>query len=148
VTLLELVIASFLALVVVFAMDRIILNNLRAWGWGRDKAELQANEIEALEWMARSIRAAHHLQVVSTSEFRTYDAAGALLHTYAREIVGGEGRLRQDGADLVARECTAFGVTPDDDTTSLTLTVELEDNSWNRISATTRVAIRNRPFEY
>jgi hypothetical protein len=147
-TLLELVIATFLALIVVLAMGKIILVNNRAWEWGRDKSVLQANETEALEWMARSIRAANHLRMISASEFRTYDAAGTLLHTYRRQVVSGLGRLQQDGTDLVARQCTQFVLTPDNDTTSLTIRLELQDNSSNKISATTRAAVRNRAFEF
>jgi len=102
-TLVELMIASFLAFLVVLAMGRIIQANLRAWEWGRDKAVLQANATEAIEWMARQVRAAHHVAVVSTNEFQTFDSDGTLLHTYRRQVVSGEGRLQQDGTDLVDR---------------------------------------------
>jgi Tfp pilus assembly protein PilV len=146
-TLVELMIASFLSLVVVLAMGRIIQQNVRSWQQGRDKALLQQNVTEALEWMSRWVRASRTIQVVSSSEFRCYDETGTLTHTFKRVATNG-GRLRQDGIDLVDRTCTSFTVTPDADTTRIRLALELEDNASNRVAATTRATIRNRFFEY
>ena len=61
-TLIELMIAVVLGLVVVLALGRLILTNQRSWEQGRDKTVLQQNVTESLEWMARSIRAAHTLK--------------------------------------------------------------------------------------
>lgn len=147
-TMIELMVAIFLSLIVIFAIGKILTSSQRAWAWGRDKVTLQANSAEALEWMARSVRAAQRLRVVSASEFRTYDETGALVHTYRRVLVGGVGRLQQDGTNLVSRTCNAFTVTPDPDTTSLTLTLELQDASGNKLREVTRAAVRNRTFEF
>ena len=147
-TVLEAVIATFVALVVVFALGRLILVNERSWEWGRDKTVLQQNTTEALEWMARSIRVARRIVVASDSEFSTFNEHGVLVHTYERAIVGSAGRLYEDGADLVDRNCTRFRIVPDEDTTSVTLDLELEDNAGNRVAATTRATLRNRTFEF
>ena len=109
---------------------------------------LQQNSTESLEWMSRSIRAAHSIAVIDTSEFRTYDDAGTLLHTYELVNVGGINRLHQDGSNLVDRRVTRFLVVPDDDTTSVTLTLEIEDRAGSRVEAITRTAVRNRSFEF
>ena len=147
-TMIEMMVAIFLSLIVIFAIGSILTASQRAWAWGRDKAVLQANSTEALEWIARSVRASRSLQVVSADQFSTYDENGALVHTYRRFMVDGVGRLQEDGADLVARTCNRFTVTPDPDTTSLTLALELQDASGNSILAMTRAAIRNRSFEF
>ena len=147
-TLIELVIASFIAFVVVLAMGRIIQMNLRAWEWGRDKSVLQANATEALEWMSRQVRSAHHVTVVSASEFRTYDNGGTLLHTYRRQVVSGVGRLQQDGVNLVDRKCVVFVASPDTATVSVALRLELEDQANNRVEAMTRATVRNRSFTF
>ncbi len=147
-TLMEMCVGMFLALLVVLAAGNIILTNARAWEWGRDKMVLQQNATEALEWMARAVRAADSLAVISASEVRTYDAGGALLHTYAQVIEGSEGRLHQDGSDLVDRVCSQFVVTPGADTTSVTLLVELADNAGDHVAAQTRAALRGRSFVF
>jgi len=97
VALVEFVIAGFIGLVVVLALGRIVLMNGRAWSWGRDKAELQANATEALEGMARSVREARRVVVDSPTQFRTYDSQGNLVHTYSRQTSNGELRLREGG---------------------------------------------------
>jgi len=147
-TTIELVVAGAIAMVVVLAMGYLILQNQRSWKWGRDKAVLQQNTTEALEWMARSVRGARTLAVVSDTRFLTYDENGSVVHTFDRVLVGGEGRLRQDAVDLVETRCTQFQVTPDDDTTSVTLLLELEDDAGNRVAAKTRATLRNRIYEF
>lgn len=144
----EMTIAVFLTFFVVLVMGRVVLQNQRSFGWGRDKVILQQNVTEACEWMARTVRSARTLRVISASEVRAYDETGALIHTFRRFTVNGVPRLQQDGADLVGRKCTRFVVTPDNDTTSITLSVELEDGSGNRVAALTRAALRNRTFEF
>ncbi len=147
-TLVELSLALFLGLLVVLALGRLILQNQRSWEWGRDKAVLQQNTTEALEWMARSVRAARSLAVVDTSEFRTYDEIGALVHTYRRHITGGVPRLQEDGSDLVDRVCTRFRVDTHADTTSLSIILELQDDAGDRVAARTRATVRNKSFEF
>jgi len=147
-TIVELVIASFLALVVVLALGTVAVTSNRSWDRHLKKATLQANTTEALEWMARAVRGARTIAVVDTSQVRTYDASGTLTHTYQRVVLGDGGHLRQDGTDLVEQKCTRFRVTPDDDTTSVTLLLELEDRSESRMKAETRVAVRNRTFTF
>ena len=151
-TTVELMVAIFLAFIVVLALGRIILANQRSWEWGRDKAVLQANLTEALEGVSRSVHAARTLEVILhggvPSEVRTYDETGALVHTFMTATVGTEVRLQRDGTDLVARKCTYFRAIPDNDTTSVTLVLELEDKAGSRVRATTRAAIRNRFFQY
>ena len=146
-TLTELMIASFMSVFVLLALGRLILMNQRSWEWGRDKAVLQQNTTEALEWMARQVRAAHSIAVVDSTEFRTYDSSGTLLNTY-RRVVSGGGRLQQNGSDLVDRRCTGFIVTTDDDTSSVILQLALEDDSGSQVAATTRAAIRNRSHAF
>jgi Tfp pilus assembly protein PilW len=64
-TLIELAVGGFLALFVVLALGHVILQNQRSWEWGRDKAVLQQNATEGIEWMARAVRAARRLEVIS-----------------------------------------------------------------------------------
>jgi hypothetical protein len=145
-TLVELMIASFLSVLVVLALGWLILTNQRSWERGRDKVELQANTTEALEWMARQIRPAHSLAVPDSNQFVAYDRAGTEIARFQRVVQAGQGRLRDalGGNDVVARDCTRFHVRPDADTTSVVLTLELRDRAGNRVGAAARAAVRNR----
>ncbi|MBI5836770.1 MAG: hypothetical protein HZB25_05975 [Candidatus Eisenbacteria bacterium] len=147
-TMVELAVALLISFVVVMALGRIVITSQKSWEWGRDKVVLQQNTAEALAWMTRSIRTARSVAVVDTSQFRTYDADGALAHTFRRVSSGGQWRLQQDGADMVARACSRFRVTPNGDTTSLTLTLALQDSARDVVTDMTRVTLRGRTFEF
>jgi Tfp pilus assembly protein PilV len=145
-TLIEFVVATLLSLIVVLAMGRIITTNLKSWEQGRDKAVLQQNVTEALEWMARQVRASRRIQVVSATELRCYDESLVLMHTYRWQGAGT--KLQQDGVNLSPRTCLQFSVTPDVDTTSVRLALQFEDKSGTRVAGTTRATVRNRYFVY
>lgn len=147
-TVVELMIAATIGLVVVLALGKIILVNQRSWVQGQDKMVMQQNATEALEWMARSIRAARSLTVGGADSFSTFDVTGMLVHTYQRVGEGAAARLQEDGRDLIGRPCTQFAVTTNADTTSLTLTVEFADAAGNRVGGMTRSTIRNGSFEF
>jgi hypothetical protein len=147
-TFIELAVASLLAFLVVLALGRLILANQRSWEWGRDKVVLQQNVTEALEWMARSIRAARSLQLQADDHFNTFDESGVQVHTYQLVTGAGGPRLQEDGQDLSDRLCTEFTVSANWDTTSLIIRLELEDNTGDRVAGLTRATIRNRPFEF
>jgi prepilin-type N-terminal cleavage/methylation domain-containing protein len=147
-SLIEMMIALFLALIVVLALGKLITANQRSWAWGRDKAELQANTTEALEWMARSIRSANTLTLTGADEFNTFDQDGTLLHTYRLGSDAGETRVLEDDRSLVARRCTHFVVDANEDTTSLTLSLELVDRAGNHVAGFSRATVRNQTLEF
>lgn len=146
-TMVELMIGGFLALIVLLAMGRLVLANQRSWEWGRDKLLLQQNITEALEAMARAVRAADSLAVTNASDFSTFDD-GALVHRFARATIDGVDRLQQDDVDLVDRRCVSFLVTPNVDTTNVVLQLELEDEHGSRMVLMTVATPRNRSFVF
>lgn len=146
-TLLELMVASFLSLFVLLALGKLILVNQQSWEWGRDKSVLQQNASLTLERVSARVRAARTIAVVDSTEFRCYDATGSLTDVF-RRVVNSGGRLQHNGLAMVDRECPAFVVTTDDDTTSVTVQLVLADNSGERVTALTRAAIRNQSFEF
>lgn len=147
-TILEMMIAMTIGLFVVIALGRIIVASQESWEWGRDKVVLQQNVQESLAWVTQAVRAASSLSVPDSNQVRTYDSTGALLHTYRRLSVSGVYRLQQDGQNLTPRTCTRFRVLPNADTTSVTLTLELQDNENERVCDMTRITVRGRTFAY
>lgn len=147
-TIIELVVALGISLIVVLALGRIMLVNQASFRQGRDKVLLQQNASEALERMAHSIRSARDLQVVSATEFRTYDAAGALAHTYKRLSTAAGQRLQEDGRDLSSQACAAFSCTANADTTSLTLSLQFQNEDGEQVARQTRVTLRNRTIAF
>ncbi|MBP7669193.1 MAG: hypothetical protein KA123_01255 [Candidatus Eisenbacteria bacterium] len=147
-TIIEFTVASMISVIVVLALGRIVLANKRGFDWNVDKTVLQQNASESLERMARAVRASQRLVVTSPSAFSTYDETGALTCTFMRTVASGTGTLRENGAALTPRACTAFTVTPDEDTTSVSIELQLADNSGNAVALATRAAVRNRHFQF
>ena len=146
-TLLELMVAGMLSMFVLLALGKLILVNQQSWEWGRDKSVLQQNASLTLERISSRVRGARTIAVTDSTEFRCYDASGSLTDVFRRVINSG-GRLQHNGLDMVDRTCKAFIVTTDNDTTSVTIQLEIEDNSSERITAMTRAAIRNQSFVF
>ncbi len=146
-TLIEFTVASMLAILVTLALGRLILANQRSWEWGRDKIVLQQNASLTMERMSSHIRGARSIAVVDSTEFRLYDAGGGLTDIYRRVATDG-GRLQHNSLDMVDRRCTAFIVTTDNDTTSVTIQMELADNADSRVAVMSRTAVRNQSFEF
>ncbi|MFB3909582.1 MAG: PilW family protein [Candidatus Eisenbacteria bacterium] len=149
-TILELMLACFLALIVVLALGAIILQSQRSWRWTRDKTMLQANTTEAVEWVERRVRGAWGITMLAGSppynSFEVYDQHKTVKYKFDVAQVNGSPRLRENLKTLVDRRCNRFLVTPNADRTSVRIELELEDNSGNRVAAVTQCAVRNRHF--
>lgn len=147
-TLIETVIALFLSVMVLLALGGVLLLNQKAYGWGRDKISLQQNVTESLDRIGRVVRMSRRVVVTSATQFSTYDESGVLTHTIRRVVAGGVARLQQDGVNLIDRTCVSFDVQPNADTTALSVAVELQDNSGNRVRYQTTAALRSRHLEF
>lgn len=147
-TIVELVVALGISLIVVLALGRVMLVNQSSFRQGRDKVLLQQNASEALERMAHSIRAARELQLVSATEFRTYDASGALVHTYRRQLTAAGQRLLEDGQELSSQHCAALSCAANGDTTSLTISLLLENGDGEQVARQSRITLRNRTIAF
>ncbi|MBD3236651.1 MAG: hypothetical protein GF330_08100 [Candidatus Eisenbacteria bacterium] len=143
-TLVEFVVGGFVGLVVVIALGHLLLANQRSWHAGQEKVRLQQNASQAADRISRAVRAAHRLAVVDGDELRIFDAQGVQQIRYRCVGHAGEGRLRENGRDLVAQRCRRFRVVPDADTTSVGLEIELENEAGQRVAVATRVARRNQ----
>jgi hypothetical protein len=147
-TIVEMMLGVFISLIVVYALGKIITQSQKSWSWGQDKTRLQQNTTETLEWMARSVRAARSLKIISNTEFSTRDTTGTVVHNY-KWMAPGDSSLRQDGVVMVDRICRQFRVKWNADTTSVTLKLRLVDTKkYNQVADSTRATVRNRIFEF
>ena len=147
-TLLELVVAGFLSMIVVFGLGNLILANQRAWEWGREKVEMQQNTARAMDKMTASVRSAFSITVPSTTWFYTRDENGVQMHEYRLAGSGDAARLTEDGVPLTEYTCTGFSISSVSYNTCLTFTVEFEDETGDRIETVAAASIRNRGFSF
>lgn len=147
-TMIEMVVSLFVSLIVVFAIGKLMLVNGTSLRQGRDRILLQQNVSEVLDRVCHSTRAARTLQVVSATQFRTYDADGTLKHTYRKWATASGDRLQEDGRDMSGQACTVFTCTPNADTTSVTLVMKFTNTDGETVDRRTRITVRNRTLSF
>jgi hypothetical protein len=144
VTLVELVLAVFLAVLVAIAAGFIYLTNQRSFRQGREKLLVQQNASWCLEEMARDLRQARRVDPVNEEMIVLYDVQGLVFSTWERGSDGGESRLLRNGAAAAPEECTVLRftvLTPD--TSAVGVDLELRDAADNQVRVENKVALRN-----
>lgn len=148
ITLIELMVALTASAIVLLALGNVVLVNQKAVGWSQDRAELQGHTTVVMSRIARSVRGANQVVVSNANTFRLYDLNGTLTHTYALVSAADGPRLQLNGADMADQNCTRFTVTPNADTTSVTLDLELTSTDGVTLGELSTVSIRNRTLEF
>jgi len=143
----ELMVALVASFIVVLALGKLVLVNQQAWRDCRDRALLQQNLSQVLDWFALDVRGATRIDLQGTTGFRLLDAAGRQLHAYTLQTTQGDTLLQRDGRVIAPRTCHRFSVQANRDTTALTITVGLRGENGKRIVGSTIIAVRNRDLE-
>jgi prepilin-type N-terminal cleavage/methylation domain-containing protein len=143
-TFVELVIAVFLGGIVMMAGGVIYLVNSRSFREGREKAILQQNAAWCLEAIARDARGAARATFPSGSRIVLYDEDGVKIAEWRREVLGDQARLKREAQYMAPQTCSALTFAPGNaDTSTVTITLEMEDAAQNRVQLSSQVALRN-----
>ncbi len=145
-TMAELVIALLLTLLVALAAGTIVLTNQRSFRQGQGKLTMQQEAARAVEQMARDVRRARWMDSPSPDQLVLLASDGTQFRIYSLGASGGVQKVLQDGAPLVAQECTGLSFTTNPDTTAVFIVLELRDKADNRVKMESTAAIRNRNF--
>jgi competence protein ComGC len=147
-TVVELMLALFIAFIVMLGIGKMMVINQKMWQAGAEQVQLQQEVSHVLERLGSSIRNAHSLESNRSDEFLTRSSDGTLKHRYDLSPSSEGYRLQEDGKDLCEASCLSFECAPNADNTYLLLTIELEDRAGNRVSGMTRVAVRNTTLAF
>jgi Tfp pilus assembly protein PilV len=147
-TLIEMMVAILASVIVVLSLSRMAVSNQRMISGGFDQAYLQQEMARLLERVTRDVHVAHAVAVSGATEFRTFNASGAVLHTYRSNTADGSTRFQRDGVALTDRNCGALNVTSNADSTTLDIDLTLVDAEGNESSGFTQVCVRNRALEF
>jgi len=143
-TLVELLIAVFLAGVIAAAGAVVYLVNQRSLHQGRDKLLTQQNATWCLESMARDARRARRVELPAPGRMVLYDIGGSVISTWELGTVNGENRLERNGVAMAPEACTTLGFSVNADSSAVGLTLELMDDAENRVRVQSQAALRNR----
>lgn len=147
-TLLEMMIAIMASVIVALAISRLAVSNQRLIVGGHDQAYLQQEVARMIETVSRDVHVAHAVATNGDAEFRTFDAAGTVLHVFRRITESGGARLQRDGVALSDRACAVLSATTTADSTVLDLNLSLTDDIGNQSGGFTQVCVRNRALEF
>lgn len=147
-TLIELMVASFISLIVLAGLGQLILVNQKTWNWGRERVVLQQSVTQVMDRISWEVRASNKLLVLGSNRFRTYDELGNQTHEYRLLGSGSTARVSEDGVAMSDLLCSAFTVASSSYNTNLTINLELEDDNGNRVAAMTRSTIRNKALSF
>ncbi len=148
VTLIELMVAIMASGIVLFALGNIVIVNQKAMARSQTRASLQQHTTVVTATMARAIRGANRIEITGANGFRLRDLSGSVTYTYQLQSGNDGPRLQQNGVDMAELDCTRFGITANEDTTSVTVDLELTSSEGVKLSELNTVSIRNRTLEF
>lgn len=147
VTLIELLVASFIALIFTMAAGTAYLVNQDAYRRNEGKLELQRMVTQSMEIMERRIRSAARAAVpnVTPPRIELYDRSGASITRFRMQALGATNKLFE-GSQLMAEQALInLRFTPNADTSVVTIFLEMRDTSMNRVALQSSATLRNHP---
>lgn len=142
-TVLELLVASFISLVFVCAAGTSYLVNQKAYRQNDNKRILQQTTSQVMEIMERAIRGAAKAVIVGGNQVTLYDASGAQTAQFRLAASSGVNKLFQQSTVLAPQRLTALSFTPNSDTTVVQVYLELQDDAFNKVAVISSAALRN-----
>jgi Tfp pilus assembly protein PilW len=145
-TTIELMIASFLAIIVVLAAGVIVLQSNTSFRLGNDKVVMQGEATRAVEQIARDVRRSRWLGYSSGAPSRLvcYDTFGNQFSVY--DWAGAGTKATQNGSPLTDYPCTDLTFDPNADTTTVNIVLELQSKGFDKVKVESKASIRNRRY--
>jgi prepilin-type N-terminal cleavage/methylation domain-containing protein len=143
-TMIELMVASFIAVIFMLAAGTGYLVNQKAYKANREKLELQQTASQVMELMQKNIRAAATATIGNPADrIQLFDLSGNEFARFRLNISGGTAKLFETDALLAQQKLILLSFVPNADTSSVTINLNLEDVNKNRVLINTTAALRN-----
>ena len=122
----------------------LYLVNSRSFREGREKAILQQNVAWCMEAISRDVRQAARAGIPSGSRLVLKDADGSTLAEWKLETLNGEPRIKRGNQVMAPEDCSLLGFSAANaDTSTVSVTLELEDGAQNKVRLQSRITLRN-----
>lgn len=144
-TMIEMMVSAFISSVFILAAGTAYLVNQSAYRRNTEKLRLQQTATLALEEMEKKIRSGARAATPSADRITVFDQAGVEITRFRLSNVGPNFRLYEQNAILAQQELITLSFAPNVDTTSIVITLTLEDDSKNRVTMRAAAALRNHP---
>jgi len=148
-TLIEVLVASFIALVFVLAAGTGYLVNQKSFAANREKLELQQQASLVMEIMEKKIREAGRAVIPNPNRLQLYESYSTPInnyYTYFRLAASGSTtKLFEQTTVLARQQLINLQFIPNSDTTVVQIVLNLEDKNKNRVALRASAALRNHP---
>jgi len=144
-TMIELMVSAFISTVFILAAGTAYLVNQNAYQRNTEKLHLQQTATLVLEEMEKKIRSGALVLVPAGSPNRitVLDRNGVEITRFRLSNVGPNIKIFEKDAVLAQQELITLNFAPNADTTSVIITLVLEDKFKNRVSMKAAAALRN-----
>jgi prepilin-type N-terminal cleavage/methylation domain-containing protein len=143
-TMIELMVASFIAVIFMLAAGTGYLVNQKSYKANREKLELQQTASHVMELMEKNIRAAATAIIGSPPDrIQLYDLNGAEFARFRLNVTGGTAKLFETDALLAKQKLILLSFVPNADTSIVRINLNLEDENKNKVRITSSAALRN-----
>jgi prepilin-type N-terminal cleavage/methylation domain-containing protein len=146
-TMIELMVASFIAVIFMLAAGTGYLVNQKAYKANKEKLELQQTASHVMELMERKIRAAASAKLVGSpaDRIQLYGLDGIEYARFRLNVTGGTAKLFETNALLAKQKLILLTFTPNPDTSIVRISLNLEDVNKNKVKIEASAALRNHP---
>jgi prepilin-type N-terminal cleavage/methylation domain-containing protein len=143
-TMIELMVASFIAVIFMLAAGTGYLVNQKAYKANREKLELQQTASHVMELMERNIRAAATALIANPPErIQLFDLNGNEFARFRLNDSGGTAKLFETNALLAKQKLILLSFVPNADTSIVQINLNLEDENKNKVRIQASAALRN-----
>jgi type II secretory pathway component PulJ len=143
-TLLELMVACFIALIFTLAAGTAYLVNQKAYRRNQDKLALQQMVTQNMEIMERKIRSAARAGIVSSpARIRLFDRSGTEITNFKLQNWGVTNKLLEGSQVMAEQSLINLQFIPNADTTVVTVVLELQDAAKNKVALRSSATLRN-----
>lgn len=147
-SMIELMVASFIAVVFMLAAATGYIVNQKAYKANRVKLELQQTASHVMEIMEKNIRAAASAAITNPPDrIQLFHRDGTEYTRFSLDDSAGVVRLlAADDALLASQKLTLLEFIPNEDTTVVQINLAFEDAYRNKVEMHTSAALRNHPL--
>ena len=143
-TMIELMVASFIAVIFMLAAGTGYLVNQKAYRANREKLELQQTASHVMELMERNIRAAATALIANPPDrIQLFDLNGNEFARFRLNVSGGQAKLFETNALLAKQNLILLTFIPNADTSIVRINLNLEDENKNKVRIQASAALRN-----
>jgi hypothetical protein len=142
----EMAVASFIALIFMLTAGSAYLVNQKAYKRNDEKRQLQQTVAQAMEIMERKVRSAAEATIPAppnNNRITLLDRAGGTITTFRLQTVGSTDRLFEQSALLAQQKLIGLTFVPNSDTTKVIISLNLQDGNYNKVAMRSTATLRN-----